>query len=184
MQTDFNIGVRPKGPLVLKAGYRIGKVESKDREIPVLTAVLPDSLLFDAYLEFLDLMPPTVNAILSSLNDVDKHNDPKDYIGSRIETTIFKSYCYEFEDFIRADGSLTMVVYASKRALEIQLDEHKLLKAYSRDLSKFIKVLEGLGITRDDNLNMVSDGPHIHYAVPDHQDQFAKLLGSLNCRLD
>ena len=50
--------------------------------------------------------------------------------------------------------------------MEVQFDEHKLLVVYAHDLGPFERILLQHGVVRDDGLQLITEGEHLHSTAP------------------
>ena len=56
--------------------------------------------------------------------------------------------------------------------MEVQFDEHKLLVVYARDLEPFERILRQAGVSRDDRLQLLTEGEHLHSTEPQYTASF------------
>jgi len=167
--------VRPSLDLqvIPRAGYRLDTYRDAKAgiEVPVLVAAVSREQLFEVFLDLLDPLGETVDVILetSHRSEGPTHDD---LLREEIDLPIFKSHCYDFEDLLLNDGSTGVAVVSSSGPMEVQFDEHKLLIVYARDLMPFAEILERAGVHRDDGLEIITEGEHLHSTEPHFAGQF------------
>ena len=61
---------------------------------------------------------------------------------------------------------------STRGPLEVQFDEHKLLHVYAPDLKRFRRVLRRHVVKRTADLELITDGEHLHHTTDDHEDTF------------
>jgi hypothetical protein len=159
--------------IVPRAGYRLDTYRDPKAgiQVPVLVAAVSREQLFEVFLDLLDPLGEVVDVILetSHRSEGATHDD---LLREEIDLPIFKSHCYDFEDLLLNDGSTGVAVISSTGPMEVQFDEHKLLIVYARDLEPFAQVLEAVGIRRDDELAIITEGEHLHSTEPHFMGQF------------
>src|SRR5262249_22396359 len=96
-----------------------------------------------------------------------------------IDAPVLASLLCEFEDFLLDDGSTAITVAATRSPIEVQLDEHKHLIIYAWERKTFARIFRSFGIHRHDDLELLSDVPHVHNSSPGHAGQFRQLAESL-----
>jgi hypothetical protein len=174
--------IRPSLDLqvVPREGFRIDTYRDAKAgiEVPVLAASVSRERLFDAFLNLLDPLGEVVDVVLETSHDSEgaDHNDLQ---REQIDLPVFKSYCCDFEDLLLHDGCTGVAVISTAGPMEVQFDEHKLLVVYARDLEPFERVLRQAGIPRDDRLQLLTEGEHLHSTEP----QYSKAFGQFCFRL-
>ena len=167
--------VRPSLDLqvVPRAGYRLDTYKDAKAgiEVPVLVAAISREQLFETFLDLLEPLGEIVDVILETSHHSEgtAHDD---LLREEIDLPIFKSHCYDFEDLLLNDGSTGVAVISSSGPMEVQFDEHKLLIVYARDLRPFAEILENIGIPRDDEMTIITEGEHLHSTEPHFLGQF------------
>ena len=133
---EFTDAVRPgkQASLSLQQGYRREMFRSKSRnmELPMILAAATKDVLFDL---FLDLMVPLGKLVDCVLETSHSHGDGshEDLYREKIDLPVLKSTLYDYESLILNDGCTGVAVVNTKKQLEVQLDEHKMLMIYERD---------------------------------------------------
>lgn len=106
------------------------------------------------------------------------HTDPgtahRDLCRDAIDRPVLESHLYDFEDLLLNDGCTGLAVLSRPQSMEVQFDEHKLLIVYAPELRPFARILNRLGVRRDDRLKLISEAGHIHSSAPHHPAAFVK----------
>jgi hypothetical protein len=170
----------PHANQVFVEGYRIRLHRARGLKIPMLTAAVSGDQLFDTFLALLRPLGDVVDVVVESSHgeDADRHQDLH---RSGIDRPVLASHCCEFEDLIVNDGCTGLAALAPELPAEVQLDEHKLLIVYAKNLKPFRRILHRLGIGRVRSLQTLSDSDHIHLTQPHYEaefEEFAQRLGA------
>jgi hypothetical protein len=126
--------------------------------VPVLIATVARGRVFDLFLSLLDPLGETVDVI------VEKNG--KSLCRPFIDLPVFKSYCCDFEDLLREDGGISIVVDDSDGTMEVLFDQHKRLFIYARDLCPFERIVKQAGLVRDDDLRGTAPGERFPRSGP------------------
>jgi hypothetical protein len=156
-------------------GYRLDTYRGRPGLcIPALAAAASRERLFDLFLSLLEPLGEVVDVVLETSHDStgDRHRDLR---RSHIDRPVLESYLCEFEDLLLNDGCTGVAVIATGRPMEVQLDEHKLLLCYARDLRPFRRRLRAAGVPRRQDLHLICDGPHLHNSRPAYVRQLRDL---------
>lgn len=177
---DFRLtdAVRPALhlPIVPKAGYRAERHHDADAgfSIPMLTASVSREDLFDVFLALVKPLGGMVDVVLET-----SHKDRAEVSGdlrrTGIDTPVLMSHFCDFEDLLLNDGCTGVAVLSTRRRMEVQFDEHKLLIVYAMDLKPFGRVLRRFGLKRDPYLSFLPEAEHLHSSGPRHEDAFRSL---------
>lgn len=166
----------PNVPIVPREGYRIGiyRDPSARFQIPVLSASVSREKLFDVFLELLDPLGEEVDVVLETSHR-SRNGRHRDLRREGVDLPVLKSYCCEFEDLLLNDGCTGIAVMSSRRPIEVQFDEHKLIVVYSRKLKPFRRILRSYGLRRDDEMKFLSEGEHLHGSEPHQHGEFREM---------
>jgi hypothetical protein len=88
---------------------------------------------------------------------------------------VLLSYFCDYEDLLLNDGCTGVAVIAHGEAVEVQFDEHKLLVVFAKDLKPFEVILRRHGVQRVDQLNLITEGEHLHSSEERFWDNFEQL---------
>jgi hypothetical protein len=177
---DYNLtdAVRPSYDLqvVPAQGYRHDSYhdEQNRANVPVLMAAVSNEKLFDVFLELLDPLGFTVDAVLETSHNRDSrgHND---LYREHIDLPVLKSVLYEYEDLLTNDGCAGVAVLNPGIPQEVQFDEHKLLIVYGEDLGEYENILENNGIQCNDQMKFITEAEHVHSSSDAYSRQFEEL---------
>jgi hypothetical protein len=156
-------------------GYRLDVYRGRPGlRIPALAAAVSRDRLFDIFLSLLEPLGEVVDVVLETShgNASDRHRDLR---RSGIDTPVLASYLCEFEDLLLNDGCTGVAVMSTERPMEVQFDEHKMLLCYARKLKPFRRILRSAGVSRRQDLRLISEGAHLHHTQPDYARQFRDL---------
>ncbi|MDR0871261.1 MAG: hypothetical protein LBN39_10775 [Planctomycetaceae bacterium] len=174
--------VRPSFDLniIPRQGYRTEHYtgEGMQNPVPVLIASVSAEDLFDTFIDLLDPLGSTVDAVLETSH---RRNNGRhtDLYREQIDLPILKSFLYECEEMILNDGCTGVAVLNPATAAEVQFDEHKLLIIYAENLNVFEKILQRHGIQKDETLQFLTEAEHIHTTRNDYERQFRQLQTTL-----
>jgi hypothetical protein len=185
---DFRLtgAVRPSVDLqvVPQQGYRLDHYDDPRAgvHVPVLAAAVSAERLFDAFLSVLEPLGPVVDVILETSHGTPargaRRDEParhRDLVREDIDLPVLLSHFCDFEDLLLNDGCTGVAVVSSEEAAEVQFDEHKLLLIYARDLRPFEQALQKVGVARDENLKLITEGEHLHSTEPAYAAAFEQL---------
>jgi hypothetical protein len=173
------VGPAPGSAIRLREGYRLETYRRRSRrlQIPVLSASVSRERLFDVFLKLLEPLGPEVDVVLESSHD---GGPSRGSLRRRhIDRPVLESHFCEYEELLMNDGCTGVAVVATHRPMEVQFDEHKVLLCYARDLRPFRAILDRFGVRRRDRLQLLFDGPHLHFSRADASKQFSRLAWQL-----
>lgn len=170
----------PGVPVPPREGYRLSRFRDAETGIclPVLGAAVSAERLFDVFLELLDPLGPRVHAVLETSHDSrgDRHVDLR---RGDIDLPVLMSYFCDFEDLLVNDGCTGVAVVSAARRIEVQLDEHKLLFVYAKDLKPFRRILRRYGVQRHNDLQLIAEAAHLHHSDRRYADEFHQLAARM-----
>src|SRR5262249_53893692 len=143
----------PHLPVVPREGYRLESFRDPNTRvrIPMLSAAVSAEKLLELFLDLLEPLGDEVHVVLESSHDTDG-DEHVDLRRSHIDRPVLASHLCEFEDLLVNDGFTGVGVIAADRRVEVQLDEHKQVYIYGRDLGPFRRVLRWYGLRRVQDL--------------------------------
>jgi hypothetical protein len=174
IRPDPALGVIPR------QGYRrdVFRDPETGERWPMLTVAVSREQLFEVFLDLLEPLGAVVDAVLET-----SHEDPRgahrDCVREHIDLPILQSHFWDFEELLLDDGCTGVAVISQEHQREVQFDEHKLIRVYSRDLRPFEAILARWHVARDDRLKFLSEAEHLHRTRPQHADEFEQFA----CRL-
>lgn len=157
-------------------GYRIERFRDpvSRKRMPLLAVAASSERLFDLFIALLEPLGETVNMVLETSHgrSKDQHDD---MCRSDIDLPVLISHLYDSEEMLLNDGCAGVAVLAQERAIEVQLDEHKLIYVYADDLKPFRRILKAHGIRRIDDMRLIAESEHVHLSTPELADEFNEL---------
>jgi hypothetical protein len=170
----------PNVPVVPIEGYRLSRFRDAETSLclPVLGAAVSAEKLFDVFMDLLEPIGERAHAVLETSHGRagDRHLDLR---RGDIDLPVLMSHFCDFEDLLLNDGCTGVAVVAVGRKIEVQLDEHKLLFVYARDLKPFRRVLRRHGVRRIDDIQLIAEGAHLHQSETRFEDEFHQLATRL-----
>lgn len=159
-----------------REGYRVRVFRDRrtGMKLPMLTAAVGAARAFDAFYELIEPLGDDVNVVLESShgNDCDMH---RDFRRNHIDAAVLKSHLCDFEDLLVNDGCTGIAVMATRKPIEVQFDEHKIITVYAPDVKRFRRILKGMGIHRDKELTVVAEAEHLHFSTDNYAESFQQL---------
>src|SRR3989304_557801 len=170
--------VRPSYDLqvVPAQGYRHDSYrdEQSHTTVPVLMAAASKEKLFEVFLDLLDPLGFTVDAVLETSHNRNQ-NGHADLYREHIDLPVLKSILWEYEDLLTNDGCTGLAVLNPGIPQEIQFDEHKLLIVYGDELSEFEDILCRHGVEGDGQTKFITEAEHVHSSSDTYTRQFEEL---------
>jgi hypothetical protein len=177
---DYSLSdaVRPSYDLqvVPAEGYRHDSYhdEQNRTNVPVLMVAVSNEKLFDVFLDLLDPLGFTVDAVLETSHNRD-NNGHSDLYREHIDLPVLKSILWEYDDLLKNDGCTGLAVLNPGIPQEIQFDEHKLLIVYGKNLDEFEDILQKNGIQCNDQMKFITEAEHVHSSSDAYARQFEEL---------
>jgi hypothetical protein len=140
----------------------------------MLSAAVSAEKLLELLLDLMEPLGDEVHVVVESSHET-AGDDHVDLRRSHIDRPVLASHLCDFEDLLVNDGYTGIGVIASDRRVEVQLDEHKQIYIYGRDLAPFRRVLRWYGVRRVDGLTLLSEAEHLHHGQPQHAEEFRQL---------
>jgi len=181
---DFSLSdaVRPSYNLevVPSAGFRHDtyRDEASRQNVPVLMAAASKERLFDTFLELLDPLGPVVDVVLETSHDY-RRSGHQDLYREHIDMPILQSILWDFEELLVHDGCTGIAVMNPGIPQEVQLDEHKLLIVYGKELREYEGLMINAELPCRDDMQFITEAEHVHST----NDQFLQQFDQLKMRL-
>ena len=170
--------VRPSYDLqvVPQAGYRHDSYQDRETgiDIPVLMASASSEYLLDLFFDLIDDVGDEVDVVLETSHE-SSAGGHADLYREHIDLPVLKSILYDFEDLLLNDGCTGIAILNPKLPVEVQLDEHKLLVMYGRQLDKFEGMLAEYGLQCFDEMKFVTEAEHVHSSSDEYSDCFEQM---------
>jgi hypothetical protein len=177
---DFELtdAVRPSYNLevVPSAGYRHDTYRDEENraEVPVLMAAVTRPALMDSFMSLIEVLGDQVDVVLETShgNESTGHTD---LYRECIDMPILQSTLWDFEDLLVNDGCTGIAVLNPHLPQEVQLDEHKLLIVYGKDLRQYESILCDGQIPCRDRMRFITEAEHVHSTCERYIEQFEEL---------
>lgn len=174
--------VRPgwQGGIDPTEGYRLDTYvdERSGFRLPAAIASVTAERLFETFLSLLEPLGDACDVVLESSHEAD-YGRHRDHLREGVERTILESTLWEFEELLLDDGCTGIAVMHPDRPMEVQLDEHKLLVVYARDLAPFEEILHAHGVRQRPGIRFITQGEHLHASHARFEERFEQLCGQL-----
>ncbi len=179
--------IRPSYDLqvVPTQGYRHDAYhdEQSRSKVPVLMAAVSKEKLFEVFMDLIDPLGFTVDAVLETSHQREGAGHT-DLYREHIDLPVLKSILYEHEDLLTNDGCAGIAVLNPSIPQEIQFDEHKLLIVYGEQLEEFERILRSHGVECNEELKFVTEAEHVHSSSDTYSRQFEELKTDLGMDCD
>jgi hypothetical protein len=153
--------------------------EQNRSSVPVLMAAVSAERIFEVFMELLDPLGFTVDAVLETSHNCDSRSGHTDLYREHIDLPVLKSTLYEFEEMLTNDGCTGLAVLNPGIPQEIQFDEHKMLIIYGDDLHEYEEILARNGIGCNDQMKFITEAEHVHSSSDTYARQFEELKNRL-----
>jgi hypothetical protein len=177
---DFELSdaVRPSYNLevVPSAGFRHDTYHDEENksQVPVLMAAVTQSLVMDTFMALIENLGDTVDVVLETShgNGSQGHTD---LYREHIDMPILQSTLWDFEDLLVNDGCTGIAVLNPRLPQEVQLDEHKLLIVYGKDLRKYELAMVDNHVPCREDMRFITEAEHVHSTCERYVEEFAEL---------
>src|SRR5262245_24000253 len=177
---DFELSdaVRPSYNLevVPSAGFRhdVYRDDENKAEVPVLMAAVTRPRLMDSFMSLIEGLGDVVDVVLETSHGHDAQGHT-DLYREYIDMPILQSTLWDFEDLLTNDGCTGIAVLNPHLPQEVQLDEHKLLIVYGKDLRAYEQTLREHRIPCRDEMRFITEAEHVHSTCERYVEQFDEL---------
>ena len=176
---ELTDAVRPSYDLqiVPQQGFRhdVYHDEESRSEVPVLMASASKEHVFETFMDLLDPLGPVVDVVLETSHSSDSRGHV-DLYREHIDTPVFKSLLWDYEDLLTNDGCTGIAVLNPSTPQEVQFDEHKLLIVYGANLVEYERLLLEREVTCDDSMKFITEAEHVHSTSDHYAQQFEELM--------
>jgi len=170
--------VRPSYDLevVPSTGFRHDKYhdESSRQDVPVLMAAASREQVFGTFMELLEPLGPVVDVVLETSHDYNSTGH-QDLYREHIDMPILQSILWDFEEMLVNDGCTGLAVLNPRVPQEVQLDEHKLMIVYGKQLREFERILVDEQMPCREDIRFITEAEHVHSTNDDYIQQFETL---------
>jgi hypothetical protein len=177
---DFELSdaVRPSYNLevVPSAGFRhdVYRDEQTRSEVPVLMAAVTRAAMMDSFMSLIEPLGDVVDVVLETSHGDCSHGHT-DLYREYIDMAILQSTLWDFEDLLVNDGCTGIAVLNPRIPQEVQLDEHKLLIVYGKDLRPYEMILVESGVRCREEMRFITEAEHVHSTCERYVAQFEEL---------
>jgi hypothetical protein len=177
---DFELtdAVRPSYTLevVPSAGYRHDTYRDEENraEVPVLMAAVTRRRMMDSFMSLIEQLGDVVDVVLETSHG-NQSNGHTDLYREYIDMPILQSTLWDFEDLLTNDGCTGIAVLNPHLPQEVQLDEHKLLIVYGKDLRAYENVLCDGRVPCRDDMRFITEAEHVHSTSERYAEEFEEL---------
>jgi hypothetical protein len=177
---DFELSdaVRPSYNLevVPSAGFRhdVYQDEENRANVPVLMAAVTRRRLMDSFMALIEELGDVVDVVLETSHGKQTQGHT-DLYREHIEMPILQSTLWDFEELLLNDGCTGIAVLNPRIPQEVQLDEHKLLIVYGKDLKVYERILQESQIPCREDMRFITEAEHVHSTCERYVEEFDQL---------
>jgi hypothetical protein len=177
---DFELSdaVRPSYNLevVPSAGFRhdVYRDEENRTNVPVLMAAVGRDRMMESFMALIERLGDIVDVVLETSHSHHAHGHT-DLYREYIDMPILQSTLWDFEDLLVNDGCTGIAVLNPSIPVEVQLDEHKLLIAYGKDLKAYERVLLENQVPCREDMRFITEAEHVHSTCERYVEEFEQL---------
>jgi hypothetical protein len=177
---DFELSdaVRPSYNLevVPSAGFRHDTYRDEENraEVPVMMAAVTRRQLMETFIALIENLGDVVDVVLETSHGHDSHGHT-DLYREHIDMPILQSTLWDFEDLLTNDGCTGIAVLNPRLPQEVQLDEHKLLIVYGKDLRKYEMVMVDGRVPCREDMKFITEAEHVHSTCERYVEEFEEL---------
>jgi hypothetical protein len=177
---DFELSdaIRPSYNLdvVPSAGYRHDTYHDEENRanVPVIMAAVTRHRLMESFIGLIEQLGDVVDVVLETShgNHSQGHTD---LYREHIEMPILESTLWDFEELLINDGCTGIAVLNPRIPQEVQLDEHKLLIVYGKDLKNYERVLKEGCVPCREEMRFITEAEHVHSTCERFVEEFDQL---------
>jgi hypothetical protein len=177
---DFELSeaVRPSYDLeiVPSAGFRhdIYHDDENRTNVPVLMASVTRQGLMDSFMALIEGLGDVVDVVLETSHG-SQSNGHTDLYREHIEMPILQSTLWDFEELLLNDGCTGIAVLNPRIPQEVQLDEHKLLIVYGKELKEYERTLIEGNVPCREDMRFITEAEHVHSTCERYVEEFEQL---------
>ncbi len=138
-----------------------------------MAAVTRDRLM-ESFVALIENLGDVVDVVLEISHGNQSHGHT-DLYREYIEMPILQSTLWDFEDLLTNDGCIGIAVLNPSVPQEVQLDEHKLLIVYGKDLKLYEKVLLDSRVPCREDMRFITEAEHVHSTCERYVEEFDQL---------
>jgi hypothetical protein len=177
---DFELSdaVRPSYNLevVPSAGFRhdVYRDEENRANVPVLMAAVTKTRLMESFMALIEGLGDVVDVVLETSHN-NQSRGHTDLYREYIDMPILQSTLWDFEELLVNDGCTGIAVLNPSIPQEVQLDEHKLLIVYGKDLKAYERILTESRVPCREDMRFITEAEHVHSTCERYVEEFDEL---------
>jgi len=175
---ELSDAVRPSYGLevVPSAGFRHDVYHDQENksQVPVLMAAVTRNCVMETFMSLIENLGDTVDVVLETSHGNDSHGHV-DLYREHIDMPILQSTLWDFEELLVNDGCTGIAVLNPRLPQEVQLDEHKLLIVYGKDLRKYEMVMVDNYVPCREDMRFITEAEHVHSTCERYVEEFDEL---------
>jgi hypothetical protein len=130
--------------------------------------------IMEMFVSLIEPLGEVVDVVLETSHGNESHGHT-DLYREHIDMPILQSTLWDFEDLLVNDGCTGIAVLNPHIPQEVQLDEHKLLIAYGKDLRAYEKILTASRLPCRENMRFITEAEHVHSTCERYVERFEEL---------
>jgi hypothetical protein len=175
---ELSDAVRPSYNLevVPSAGYRhdVYRDEENRANVPVLMAAVTKPRLMESFMALIENLGDVVDVVLETSHGAQNHGHT-DLYREYIDMPILQSTLWDFEELLTNDGCTGIAVLNPSIPQEVQLDEHKLLIVYGKNLKPYEHTLCDSSVPCREDMRFITEAEHVHSTCERYVEEFEEL---------
>jgi hypothetical protein len=177
---DFELSdaVRPAFNLevVPSAGFRhdVYRDEENRSNVPVIMAAVTKRRVMESFMSLIEPLGEVVDVVLETSHNSQSHSHT-DLYREFIDMPILQSMLWDFEELLVNDGCTGIAVLNPSIPQEVQLDEHKLLIVYGKDLAEYERTLQASRLPCREDMRFITEAEHVHSTCERYVQEFEEL---------
>lgn len=175
---ELSDAVRPSYNLevIPSAGFRHDtyRDEENKAEVPVVMAAVSREHIMDTFMSLIEQLGDVVDVVLETSHGSQSHGHT-DLYREYIDMPILQSTLWDFEELLVNDGCTGIAVLNPSIPQEVQLDEHKLLIIYGKDLRRYENVMVDCRVPCREEMRFITEAEHVHSTSERYLQDFEEL---------
>jgi hypothetical protein len=175
---ELSDAVRPSYTLevVPSAGFRhdVYRDDENRTNVPVLMAAVTKPRIMETFVSLIEPLGEVVDVVLETSHGAGSSGHT-DLYREYIDMPILQSTLWDFEDLLINDGCTGIAVLNPNIPQEVQLDEHKLLIVYGKDLAEYEKTLQAGRLPCREDMRFITEAEHVHSTCERYVQEFEEL---------
>jgi hypothetical protein len=140
----------------------------------VLMAAVTRERLMESFMALIEKLGDVVDVVLETSHGNQDHGHT-DLYREHIDMPILQSTLWDFEDLLTNDGCTGIAVLNPRIPQEVQLDEHKLLIVYGKDLKPYETIFMESRVPCREDMRFITEAEHVHSTCERYLEEFEGL---------